>query len=895
MKVIIVGGVAGGATAAARMRRNDENVEIILVERGDYISYANCGLPYYLGGVITERNNLLVQTKEGFSKRFNVDVRVKEEVIKIDTAHKVVQIRKSDSSTYEESFDKLLLSPGAAPFKPNIKGIENEGIFTLRNVKDVDTIKAYAQKHSIANAVVIGGGFIGLEMAENLRHQGVNVSLVEMSDQVMAPLDFSMANIVHAELVRNKVNLFLQEEVTSFAKSPNGIDVSLKSGSVIHTQMVILSLGVRPETSLAADAGLTIGEARGIKVDEYLKTSHPDIYAVGDAIEYPHPITKKPWLNLLAGPANRQARIVADNIIYGDKLKYEGSIGTAIAKVFNLEVGSTGLSSKKLTSLGIPHAVSYTHSSAHASYYPGGGILDIKITFDKASGKLYGAQVVGPDGVDKRLDEFALVIKKGGNVYDLTEIEHAYAPPFSSAKDPVAMAGYVATNIVEERFIPLTWRELKAAPKDSYILIDVRTKAEYESGRIMDSINIPLDEIRDRLDEFPRDKAIFIYCGVGLRGYLAARILKGHGFADVKNLCGGIRTYNTANRSFAPCLDNSCFENCGPSKFNVNASTCSSTCNSSARQDSSSNQEQKDHMNIVKTVDVRGIQCPGPILKLKSTIDEIAIGERIKLIAKDESFTRDAQAWCNTTHNTYEGDTYTDGVYEVIVRKGIDHQSGEGSLTSNRSNSQGSGSSQRSCSVSASASALATSVSDAGCTNTGDTYTRNCDTEGLDSAHVASQAKSKTFIMFSDDLDKVMATFVLANGAAATGQKVSIFFTFWGLNAIKKLNKPMVNKDVFGRMFSMMLPSNSLGLKLSKMNMGGLGSKLMRFIMNKKGISSLETLRQQAIDAGVEFIACEMSMDVMGVTREELMDNVTFGGVATYMERADHANVNLFI
>lgn len=841
MKVVIIGGVAGGATAAARMRRNSEDAQIILIERGDYISYANCGLPYYLGGVISDRDDLFVQTPESFGKRFNVDVRVQQEVTAINKDAKSVTIRTRDGKEYTESYDKLLLSPGAAPVRPPLPGIENEGIFTLRNVHDTDAIKSYMQTHDVQQAVIVGGGFIGLEMAENLVHSGVEVSVVEMANQVMGPIDYSMAAIVHQELVNNGVKLYLEQAVESFEKVDAGLQVNFKSGIKTQAQLVILSIGVRAETKLAVDAGIELGMMRGIKVDKYLKTSAQDVYAVGDAIEYPHPITGKPWLNFLAGPANRQARIVADNIIFGDKVDYEGAIGTAVAKVFGLTVASTGLPSKRLEAMGIDHVSSFTHNAAHASYYPGGGMLDIKITFDKKTGQLFGAQVIGPEGVDKRIDEFAMVIKHKGTIYDLMELEHAYAPPFSSAKDPVAIAGYVASNLIEGRFEAISWRELRDIDRDSITLIDVRTEDEHSVSHIQGDVNIPLDDLRDRLDEIPRDKKVVVYCGVGQRGYVAACILKGQGFNNVVNLCGGCRTYNIANAKVPmPSNDSSV------TKASCTSSACSTA---SAPVQAPVASVEVDLNNVAKVIDARGLQCPGPILKLKKGIEELQDGQVVQITAGEVSFTRDAESWCKSTGNTFIKAENKDGAWQVFIRKGG---------TTALAEAQGS---MSACAATA----------------------------------LAPKNDGKTFIMFSDDLDKALATFVLANGAAATGKKVTIFFTFWGLNAIKKIDKPAVEKDFFGKMFGMMLPSSTHGLKLSKMHMMGAGTKMMRYLMNKKGIESLESLRQQAIDNGVEFIACEMSMDVMGVKKEELLDNVTLGGVATYMERADHANVNLFI
>lgn len=813
MKHIIIGGVAGGATAAARIRRADEGAEIVMLERGKYISYANCGLPYYIGGVISDRERLFVQTPESFGKRFNIDVRVENEVVEIQPKEHTVTIRRKDGSQYKESYDKLLLSPGASPVRPPLPGIDSEGIFTLRNVNDTDRIKTYLTTKSVKRAVVVGAGFIGLEMAENLHHAGVDVSVVEMGNQVMAPVDFSIAAHLHQHLTQKGVSLYLEQAVAAFERKGNEIRVILKSGETIVADMVILSIGVRPETTLAKAAGLRIGETGGIWVDEYLQTSEADIYAVGDAIEFPHPITGKPWLNYLANPANRQGRIVADNMVEGNKYAYEGAIGTAIAKVFDMTVASTGLAAKRLKQLGMEYAVSVTHSGSHAGYYPDALPLTVKLVFHPKTGKLYGAQSVGYDGVDKRIDQIALLIKQGGTVYDLIRLEHAYAPPFSSAKDPIAIAGYVASNIISGAMPAITWRELLATDRSSVMLLDVRTAEEFSFGSLPGAVNIPLDDLRERMQELPKDKEIIVFCAVGLRGYLAQRILRGHGYTAVRNLIGGYKTFATAN---APVGKPNLPYN-EPKNLDTQAMTT--------------------EIKTVK-IDACGLSCPGPIMKVKQAIDSIADGERIEITSTDAGFARDAQAWCNTTGNVLISNVEEKGRYTVVIEKG----------------------SPKACQVKTS-----------------------CD------------GKGKTLIMFSDDLDKALATFVLANGAAATGQKVSIFFTFWGLNVIKKERKPSVAKDIFGKMFGMMLPSSSKKLHLSKMSMMGMGDKMMRHIMKKKNIDSLEALRQQAIDNGVEFIACQMSMEVMGVAREELLDNVTIGGIATYMERADQANVNLFI
>ena len=823
MKIIIIGGVAGGATTAARIRRVDETAEIVLLEKGKYISYANCGLPYYIGGVIEERDKLFVQTPEAFSTRFRVDVRTENEAIFIDRKRKTVTIRQSSEDTYEESYDKLVISTGASPVRPPLPGIDLSGIFTLRNVTDTDRIKEYIKSHAPRKAVVVGAGFIGLEMAENLHAQGAKVSIVEMGNQVMAPIDFSMASLVHQHLMDKGVNLYLEQAVASFSRDGRGLKVTFKNGQSISADIVILSIGVRPETNLARAAELTIGPAGGIAVNDYLQTSDESIYAIGDAIEFRHPITGKPWLNYLAGPANRQGRIVADNVL-GAKIPYEGSIGTSIAKVFDMTVASTGLPGKRLRQEEIDYMSSTIHPASHAGYYPDALPLTLKLTFHPKTGKLYGAQCIGYEGVDKRIDQIAGLIKRGGTVYDLMETEHTYAPPFSSAKDPIAIGGYVASNIISGAMPVISWREL-VEEKDKVMLIDTRTPEEFSFGTIPGAVNIPLDEMREHLAEIPTDKPVVLFCAVGLRGYLSLRILMGCGYRNVRNLIGGYKTYSTAT---APLPSLSAPAGGGSSSSSVEAATDDVPADASV--------SKKETLKI----NACGLQCPGPIMQVKKAMDSIAVGERVEIVATDAGFARDASAWCDTTGNKLIEKHDEKGRYTVVIEKG------------------------------APACTSASNVSAAG-------------------------GRGKTLILFSDDLDKALATFVLANGAAATGQKVTIFFTFWGLNVLKKVQKPSVQKDFFGKMFGMMLPSSSLKLKLSQMNMFGMGSRMMRFLMKRKGVDSLESLRSQALAQGVEFIACQMSMDMMGIQHEELLDEVTIGGVATYMERADKANVNLFI
>ena len=814
MNYLIIGGVAGGATVAARLRRMDEKANIILFERGKYVSYANCGLPYYIGDTINNREKLFVQTAKGFTDRFRIDIRTEQEVTAIRPDKKEVEIKNlSTGETYTETYDKLVLSPGAEPLRPSIEGIGSKKIFTLRNVPDTDTIKNYVNTENPKRAIVVGGGFIGLEMAENLHDLGIQVDVVEMANQVMAPLDFSMAAIVHRQLTDKGVGLHLEDGVSRFEEKDGGVTVHLRSGKQIATDMVLLSIGVRPETKLAKDAGLAIGERGGITVNDYMQTSDANIYALGDAVEVRHLVTGQPALIPLAGPANKQGRIVADNIVFGNKEKYPGSIGTSIAKVFDLTVAAAGANAKLLQRNNIPYISSYTHGASHAGYYPGAVPLSIKILFAPENGKLLGAQIVGFNGVDKRIEMLAQVIQRGGTVHDLAELEHAYAPPYSSAKDPVNMAGFVAENILNKKSRIIQWRELAELPSDT-IRIDVRTHDEYKLGTIPGFINIPVDELREHLDELPKEKPIVVTCAVGLRGYLAYRILVQNGFKHVRNLSGGYKTWSVATAPIKEIVSH---------KPEIPEST------SYGNSDS--------QINLLK-VDACGLMCPGPVMQLKKNYKALKIGEQLQITATDQAFGKDVTSWCKMTGAELVALENKNGVVAATIRK----QEKTASCEISRNN-----------------------------------------------------ADNKTLIVFSDDLDKALASFVIANGAASTGKKVTMFFTFWGLNVIKKQHKPTVTKDIFGKMFGWMLPTHSGKLKLSKMNMGGAGSWMMRLIMKRKRIDSLESLIQQAIDNGVEMIACTMSMDVMGVQKEELMDNVTLGGVASYLERAEEANVNLFI
>lgn len=545
MKVLIIGGVAGGASAAARLRRLCEDAEIIMFERGEHISFANCGLPYYIGQKIKDREKLLVQTPAGMGARFNLDIRIKSEVVKIDREKKQVEVRDHiKQENYLESYDYLLLSPGAEPIVPPIPGLEKANAFSLRSLEDTDRIVSVLKGSDMKEAVIVGGGFIGLEMAENLAHIGINVQIVEASSQVMGPLDPEMANIVHRHLKEKGVGLYLNNGVAAFDIKEGKTMIRLADDQVIETDAVILAIGVRPDTRLASDSGLELGARGTIKVNERLQTSDPGIYAVGDAIEVVDFVNGGAAYIPLAGPANRQGRIAADNIA-GRSQTYKGTQGTSIAKVFDLTVACTGNNEKTLSRLKIKYKKSYTNSASHAGYYPGAIPMNLKLLFDQ-EGKILGAQIVGVKGVDKRIDVLATAIRAGLTVYDLEELELAYAPPFSSAKDPVNVAGFVAANILKEDVQVIHWHEIAARDVDTSFLLDTSTREEYEKGHIEGAVNIPLHELRKRINEIPVGKEIIIYCKSGLRSYIGSRILKQKGFKSVKNLSGGYNIYSIA-------------------------------------------------------------------------------------------------------------------------------------------------------------------------------------------------------------------------------------------------------------------------------------------------------------------------------------------------------------
>jgi NADPH-dependent 2,4-dienoyl-CoA reductase/sulfur reductase-like enzyme/peroxiredoxin family protein/rhodanese-related sulfurtransferase/TusA-related sulfurtransferase len=812
-RILIVGGVAGGASFAARMRRLDEQAEIVMFEKGGYISFANCGLPYHIGNVIKDRENLIIQTPEAFRKRFNIDVRINSEVMSVDSVNKNITVRYNgrDSS---ESYDYLVLAPGAHPIRPPVTGIGNEKILTLRNIADMDAINDRLKSESVKRVVVVGGGFIGLEMAENLRHRGLEVVLIELSEQVFVPADREMANVLHQHLLINGIDLVLKDGVKEFSALDSGrVKAVLNSGAVKDADMVILAIGVKPDTDFLKSSGISTTARGAIIVDEHMRTSADSVYAVGDAVEVTDLVSGQKVMVPLAGPANRMGRIAADNIA-GLASRYKNTQGTAICKIFDLTAAVTGLSEKSALRWGIPYVKSYTHSSSHAGYYPGAYPMSVKILFSPDTGRLLGAQIIGTEGVDKRIDVFAAALRHELTVYDLSDLELAYAPPYGSAKDAVNIAGFVAQNILEKR-MPVVYSENIATlvRSENFQLLDVRTKDECETGTIDGSIIIPVDDLRARMNELDKSRPVAVYCQVGLRAYVAIRILRQSGF-DARNLSGG---YNTYRHVIGRDIDLAILKQ-------QTEPSCSSPVGESREKKIS--------------IDARGLQCPGPIMKLKEAVDRAGSNDTVEITASDQGFALDVPSWCTRTNNTLVSLSHTNGAYVANVRKGAP---------------------QAVCSV------------------------------PQDREH------QKTMVIFSNDMDKMMAAFIIANGSAAMGSKVTLFFTFWGLNLLRKDVRVPVKKSILEAMFGIMMPRGPGKTVLSKMNMAGIGTALMKFIMRKKNVYTLDYLIQKARENGVRFVACTMSMDIMGIKKEELIDGIEFGGVTYYLERADNSAYNLFI
>jgi len=816
MKTLIIGGVAGGASTATRLRRMDEEAEIVIIERGKYISFANCGLPYHIGKVIPERDKLLVVTPEKLKDTFNIDARVEQEAVRIDRAKKTVTIRELNSGReYTEKYDKLVLSPGASPIVPPIEGAQKEGVFTLRSIPDMDRINDFISEKYPKEAVVVGGGFIGLELAENLQQRGIEVTIIEMLDQVMAPVDYEMAAMVHQHLQFKHVRLALGDGLKAI--SGNGrLTAALQSGRTVDTDMVLLSVGVRPESSLAKDAGLELGARGAIRVNEHMQTSDPDIYAIGDAAEVTNVVCGKKTNLPLAGPASKQARVAADHIS-GRDASFDGVQATSIVKVFDLTVGSTGLNSKQLEEFGFPYRAAIIHASNHAGYYPGASPMALKLLFSP-EGKIYGAQLVGVEGVDKRVDVIATAIHGGMTVFDLEELELAYAPPYGSARDPVNIIGFVAGNILRDNLETIEWDEVDRMDRKDHFFLDVREPGELALGEIDGSVNIPLGELRQRLDEIPHSKQVVAYCQVGQRGYFAARVLEQEGY-DVVNLDGGYKTYSHAV--------------CEQSNFDTFEHVTISSREEIHEVPPFNPENASEFM-----VDACGLQCPGPILKLYNKVKEVETGDVVTVKATDFGFTSDVEAWADRTGNRLLSLNSDDGVITARVQKGAEKKAEKPS----------------------------------------DAITQD-----------------KTMVVFSGDLDKAIAAFIIANGAASMGHKVTMFFTFWGLNILRKSDPPKVKKNLIERMFVFMMPRGPDKLSISKMNMGGMGTAMIKGIMKKKNVSSLPELIQSALDNGVRVQACQMSMDLMGIRKEELIDGIETVGVATFIHASDESNATIFV
>lgn len=792
MNVIIIGGGACGASCATRLRRLDENCEITILERTNEVSIANCGLPYYCSDVIVDREKILVSNPERFKNMFNIDVQLNCEVVEINRDEKYVLTQTNEKFYY----DKLVLAQGANPIRPNLEGIDNKNIFTVRTLADADKIKDYVAKNDVKNAVVVGGGFIGVEMAENLAHLGIDTKLVELSDQILAPVDYEVACFAQNEMRANGVELILSDGVKSFSDNV----IELTSGRKISSDIVILSIGVRPEISLAQKAGLEVN--RGIKVNDCMCTSDPDIFAGGDSVEVKSFVTGEDVLIPLAGPANRQGRIIADNI-YGINSSYKKSQGTSVLKVFDYTVAAVGYNEKLLKREGIPYWKILTFGNSHAGYYPDATSTFYKLLFNN-EGKILGAQAIGQEGVEKRIDVISSVMRNGGNVQDLLDSELCYAPPYSSAKDPVNILGMCADNVLRGFVKPAYYEDIEGS-----FVVDVRIPASYNTKTIEGAVNIPLAQLRERTGEIPTDKKVILVCDSGYTSYLASRILIQKGFNNVYSLMAGMKLYKEIQRDK---------ESKVTKKINAQALAKSSE-------------------NVLK-IDACGLSCPGPIMKLAENISNIQEGELLEISSTDKGFYADVEAWCNSTNNTLLNLDNKDKKIVATIQKGQ-------AFAQNQNNQ-------------------------------------------------IQVKKAQTIVVFSNDLDKALAAFIIANGAKASGHDVTLFFTFWGLNILRKENVT-VKKSLIDKMFGFMMPKGADKLTLSKMNMGGVGSMMMKWVMKNKNISTLKELITQAQANGVKFIACQMSMDVMGIKKEELIDGVEIGGVAKYIAESSNSNSNLFI
>lgn len=828
MKLIVVGGVAAGASTAARARRLDESAEIIVFERGHHVSFANCGLPYHVGEVITDRGKLILQTPASLRESLNIDVRLGSEVVGIDRAARSVTVRDAEAGTeYTETYDALALCMGAQALRPPLPGIDHPAVEVLRRIGDMDRIKARldsalaaqaAGRRGVVTAVVVGAGYIGLEMAENLHLRGVHVDVVELSDQILPPVDREIAVPVEQHLRSRGVTVHLSTAAAAFLPlADDRVRVELNNSTTLDADLVILAAGVRPSVGLARDAGLKLGEHGGIAVDTHMRTSDPHIWAAGDGVETPNPVLPGEFLNPLAGPANRQARVAAENIC-GRSTEYHSTQGTSIVKVFEMTAGGTGATARQLDAAGVAYRVVHIHPSGHAGYYPGTATMHIKLLFSPEGGRVLGAQACGFDGVDKRLDLFAMAIRSGLTVFDLEEQELAYAPPFGSAKDPVNMAGFVAANVLHGD-ISLWYAEQFPTDTKGARIVDVRTTEEYDVWHIAGAESAPLATIRERLQEWDHTVPIRLYCAVGFRSYLAYRILVQNGFTDVKSLSGGSTTFRAVHD-----LDDDLPQRQPPIENYAEALTVASAVAVATGQ--------------VRDLDCTGLACPGPIMRLAAAMKDAQAGDEIRVTVSDPGFALDAPVWSAKNGHTLLDLTPKGAGYVATIRKG-----------------------------------------------------------GL--APVATTpalARKKTsMVVFSGDLDKQLAAFIIANGAVAMGEEVSMFFTFWGLNALRRADPPKREKKAMEKMFGMMMPRGADKLTLSQMHMMGAGTAMIKNVMKKHDVPPLRELISSAQAGGVRLLGCTMTMDLLGMAQSDLLEGVELAGVATFLGEAQESGTTLFI
>lgn len=823
LRVVIVGGVAAGASAAARARRLSEAARITVVERGPDVSFANCGLPYHIGGEIADRSRLAVQTPESLSRLLNIDVLTRTEAVRIDRARKVVVVRDlaaergAASAERELPYDKLVLAPGAAPLRPPLPGIDDPSVLTLRNLQDMDRVKAAAAR--AGRALVIGAGFIGLEAAEQLRRIGKTVTLVEAADQVLPPLDPEIAAPVADALREGGVELALGDAIASFADEGGVLVAMLKSGRKIAADFAVLAIGVRPESALAAGAGLALGARGAIRVDGFMRTSDPDIYAAGDAVESVDRATGEPMNLPLGGPANRQGRVIADHIFRpADARPYPGHLGTAVVRVFDVVAGLTGWTEKRLAAAGRVYRATVVTDYQHAGYFPGATPLTLKLLWSPEDGRVLGAQAVGADGVDKRLDVIAAALAGRLTIDDLAQLELAYAPPFGSARDVVNTAGFAAQNARDGLVAPVS-----ALSPDRAVL-DVRPAEIAKLSPVSGAVNIPFPELRARLGELDRSRPWTTVCALGKTSYFAARVLAQAGY-DVVSLSGGVRVRGGA--AAAPIA--------APVIVSVPAPVSAPSVAISQAAPA-------------VELDCTGLACPGPLLRVKAASEALAPGGELVVTASDPGFARDVDAFARSNGFELLGVERGKGLVRARLRRPM-------------------------VASGAPVSASPVTASDG-----------------------PARRKGATVVVFSGEMDKVMASLVIANGAAAMGGAVTMFFTFWGINALRRERPaPVAGKSLLDRMFGRMLPRGLGALPLSKMNFGGAGRRLMKHQMASKGLPDLPGLLGSARLAGVRLVVCTMSMEAMGIRAEELIDGVEFGGVADYLASAETSGANLFV